>query len=49
MVIPKVRLSRILQRKPAIEAFLREIFGITFLIFTRSALSNLQLKENNSG
>ena len=30
LVIPKVRLSRIPQRKPATAAFLREIFGITF-------------------
>ena len=30
LVIPKVRLSRIHQRKPVIAAFLREIFGITF-------------------
>ena len=32
MVIPKVRLSRIPQRKPATAAFLREIFGITFCV-----------------
>ena len=31
-VIPKVRLSRILQRKPVTKAFLKEIFGITFCV-----------------
>ena len=29
-VIPKVKLSRIHQRKPVTAAFLRKIFGITF-------------------
>ena len=29
-VIPKVGLSRILQKKPVTKAFLKEIFGITF-------------------
>ena len=30
LVIPKVGLSRILQKKPVTKAFLKEIFGITF-------------------
>ena len=49
LVIPKGRLSRILQRKPATVAFLRKIFGITFCLFLLLVFSNSRLKQNNSG
>jgi len=48
-VIPKVRLSRILQGKPATVAFLSEIFGITFCLFLLLVFSNSRLNQNNSG
>ena len=49
LVIPKVRLSRIHQRKSVIAAFLREIFGINFCLFTLPVFSNFRLRQNNSG
>ena len=48
-VIPKVGLSRILQRKPVTKAFFNEIFGITFCWFALSGQSNFRIWKNNSG
>ena len=49
LVIPKVGLSRILQRKPVTKAFFNEIFGITFCWFALSGQSNFRIWKNNSG
>ena len=49
LVIPKVRLSRIPQRKPATAAFLREIFGITFCVCLSCQIESIYEKPKNSG
>ena len=49
IVIPKVRLSRIHQRKPVIAAFLREIFGITFCVCLSCQIESIYEKPKNSG